>query len=114
MTIPPILLVGFGKMGGAMLTGWREKGLEPSIAVDPACPATPGPNVTVLPDASHIPDGFSPSAVSDPGTLASQDGQIVVDGQCAVPDTHANLPAPQGGGMSDGGSGMGSGGNGHK
>ncbi|HEY2131589.1 MAG TPA: pyrroline-5-carboxylate reductase [Acetobacteraceae bacterium] len=63
MTIPPILLVGFGKMGGAMLTGWREKGLAPSIAVDPACPATPGPDVTVIPDASHIPDGFSPSAV---------------------------------------------------
>jgi hypothetical protein len=56
----------------------------------------------------------APSAVADPGTLACQDGQIVIDGQCAVADTHANLPAPEGGGMSDGGSGMGSGGNGHK
>ena len=33
--IPPILLVGFGKMGGAMLAGWRERGLAPSVAVDP-------------------------------------------------------------------------------
>jgi hypothetical protein len=34
----------------------------------------------------------APSAVADPGTLVvCQDGQIVIDGQCAVPDTHANL-----------------------
>lgn len=33
--IPPILLVGCGRMGSAMLTGWREQGLAPSVAVDP-------------------------------------------------------------------------------
>ena len=61
--IPPILLVGFGKMGGAMFSGWREAGLAPSIAVDPMQPASPGPELTVLADASTIPADFTPSAV---------------------------------------------------
>lgn len=36
----PLLLVGAGKMGGAMLTGWLGRGLDPGlvIAVDPAPP----------------------------------------------------------------------------
>ncbi len=61
--IPPILLVGFGKMGGAMLAGWRERGLAPSIAIDPTLPASPGPGVTVLADAAAIPADFAPAAV---------------------------------------------------
>ena len=36
MNIPPILLVGCGRMGSAMLSGWREQGLAASFAVDPA------------------------------------------------------------------------------
>ncbi|HET9019658.1 MAG TPA: pyrroline-5-carboxylate reductase, partial [Acetobacteraceae bacterium] len=62
-TLPPVLLVGFGKMGGAMLAGWRERGLAPSIAIDPATPPAPGPGVTVLADAAAIPAGFAPAAV---------------------------------------------------
>lgn len=32
LTIPgPLLLVGAGKMGGALLTGWLEQGLDPAI-----------------------------------------------------------------------------------
>lgn len=61
--IPPILLVGFGKMGGAMFSGWREAGLLPSIAVDPMRPPSPGPELTVFGDASEIPADFAPSAV---------------------------------------------------
>lgn len=61
--IPPILLVGFGKMGGAMLAGWRERGLAAAVAVDPYAPASPGPEVTVVADAAAIPTGFTPSAV---------------------------------------------------
>jgi pyrroline-5-carboxylate reductase len=61
--IPPILLVGLGKMGGAMLAGWRERGLAPSVAVDPMNPAAPGPEVTVVADAASIPAGFAPAAV---------------------------------------------------
>ncbi len=62
-TIPPILLVGFGKMGGAMLAGWRERGLAGAVAVDPALPAVPGPEVTVVADAAAVPAGFAPAAV---------------------------------------------------
>jgi len=62
-TIPPILLVGLGKMGGAMLAGWRERGLEAAVAVDPALPPAPGPEVTVVADAGGIPENFAPAAV---------------------------------------------------
>ena len=61
--IPPILLVGLGKMGGAMLAGWRERGLAAAVAVDPTLPAAPGPEVTVVADAAAIPAGFVPAAV---------------------------------------------------
>lgn len=61
--IPPILLVGFGKMGGAMLAGWRERGLSPSIAIDPTAPDSPGAELTVLTDPAAIPPGFTPAAV---------------------------------------------------
>ncbi len=61
--IPPILLVGFGKMGGAMLAGWRELGLAPSIAVDPASPSVPGPEVSLVAGAGDVPSGFAPAAV---------------------------------------------------
>lgn len=61
--IPPILLVGMGKMGGAMLAGWRERGLAAAVAVDPALPVAPGPEVAVVADAAAIPAGFAPAAV---------------------------------------------------
>jgi len=61
--IPPVLLVGLGKMGGAMLAGWRERGLEAAVAIDPALPAAPGPEVIVVADAAGIPAGFVPAAV---------------------------------------------------
>ncbi|WP_428483720.1 pyrroline-5-carboxylate reductase [Rhodopila sp.] len=64
-SIPPILLVGCGRMGSAMLAGWREQGLAPSCAVDPAASATTsaGPDMTVVPDAAALPDRFVPAAV---------------------------------------------------
>lgn len=63
--IPPILLVGCGRMGSAMLAGWRERGLAPSIAVDPASAARAwaGPDLTVVAEPSAIPSGFTPEAV---------------------------------------------------
>jgi pyrroline-5-carboxylate reductase len=63
--IPPILLVGCGRMGSAMLAGWREQGLAPSVAVDPApeAAAFAGPDMTVVADPAAIPAGFSPAAV---------------------------------------------------
>jgi len=63
--IPPILLVGCGRMGGAMLAGWRERGLAPSVVVDPApdAVALAGPDLRVVPAAAAIPADFSPRAV---------------------------------------------------
>ena len=65
MNIPPILLVGCGRMGSAMLSGWREQGLAPSVAVDPAPDAArqAGSDLTVVADAASIPAGFAPAAV---------------------------------------------------
>ena len=64
-TIPPILLVGCGRMGSAMLAGWRERGLAPSVAVDPApaARAWTGPDLTVVAEPAAIPSGFTPEAV---------------------------------------------------
>lgn len=63
--LPPILLLGGGKMGGAMLAGWRELGLQPSVVIDPApaAAALAGPGITVVASADAVPSGFSPAAV---------------------------------------------------
>lgn len=64
-SLPPILLVGGGKMGGAMLAGWRELGLSPSIVIDPApgAAALAGGPVSVVASADAVPPGFRPEAV---------------------------------------------------
>lgn len=61
-TLPPLLLVGCGKMGGAMLAGWRERGLSEAVVVDPHL-AEPPPGARLLRDAAAIPPGFAPAAV---------------------------------------------------
>lgn len=61
--LPPVLLLGGGKMGAAMLAGWRERGLAPSIVVDPAAPALAGPGVQVVGSVAEVPPGFRPAAV---------------------------------------------------
>lgn len=61
--LPPLLLAGFGRMGSAMAAGWREMGLAPSIAIDPAQPPAPGPELGVVTSAADIPPGFAPRAV---------------------------------------------------
>ena len=64
-TIPPIMLVGCGRMGSAMLTGWRERGLGPSMAIDPspAAAVMSGPDLTVITDVGAVPAAFAPAAV---------------------------------------------------
>ena len=64
-TLPPLLLVGGGKMGGAMLAGWLERGLSPSVVLDPApgTQALVGPDVTVVAAPSALPAGFEPACV---------------------------------------------------
>jgi pyrroline-5-carboxylate reductase len=63
--IPPLLLVGGGRMGSAMLAGWRERGLSPSVLVDPSpsAAALAGPDLTVVGTPDSVPDGFVPAAV---------------------------------------------------
>ncbi|HEV7266095.1 MAG TPA: pyrroline-5-carboxylate reductase [Falsiroseomonas sp.] len=61
-TLPPLLLVGCGKMGGAMLAGWRERGLSEAVVVDPVLAEAPG-GATLLRDAAAIPAGVAPAAV---------------------------------------------------
>lgn len=57
-----ILLVGCGKMGGAMLSGWLEKSLraEDVVVVEPGGADLP---VRVVGDADSIPADFRPDAV---------------------------------------------------
>src|SRR5262249_38087953 len=63
--IPPLLLVGCGRMGSAMLAGGREGGLRPSFAVDPAPEAAmnSGADLTVIAELATLPTGFAPAAV---------------------------------------------------
>jgi pyrroline-5-carboxylate reductase len=63
--LPSLLLVGGGRMGSAMLAGWREQGLSAAVIVDPApeAAALAGDGVTVVPSAAEIPPGFVPEAV---------------------------------------------------
>lgn len=51
----PILLIGAGRMGGAMLRGWLKAGLGPVIAVEPNTPAIRG--VRFVPGIADIPTG---------------------------------------------------------
>lgn len=62
----PLLLIGCGKMGGAMLEGWLARGLAPGKAfvVEPAgAPALAGRGITVLSSLDDVPPGLDPAAV---------------------------------------------------
>jgi pyrroline-5-carboxylate reductase len=63
--IPSLLLVGCGRMGSAMLAGWRERGLDASFAVDPAPDAArnAGADLTVVSTCPRFPPGSRPAAV---------------------------------------------------
>jgi pyrroline-5-carboxylate reductase len=63
--LPPLLLVGCGKMGGAMLSGWLENGLSGAVVVEPyaAAAASFAGRVTLVADPAAIPAGFRPGAV---------------------------------------------------
>ena len=64
-TLPDLLLIGCGKMGGAMLSGWLERGLSRAVVVEPHGPAAAGfaGRATVVADAAGIPADFRPAAV---------------------------------------------------
>jgi pyrroline-5-carboxylate reductase len=58
-----VLLVGCGRMGSALLSGWLDRGIAATdlVVVDPTRP-TIGP-VNVVADADSIPAGFVPDVV---------------------------------------------------
>ena len=63
-----LLLVGCGKMGGAMLDGWLAGGTDPAsvVVVEPAealRARLDGTGVTAVADASGISQGFAPDCV---------------------------------------------------
>jgi pyrroline-5-carboxylate reductase len=59
-----VLLVGCGKMGGALLSGWLERGVSPAdvVVVEPGGGAAEfaAKGVAVVADAAAIPGGFVP------------------------------------------------------
>ena len=59
---PPLLLVGCGRMGGALASGWAKAGLGAVVVVDPARP-TLAPPALVVAEAAQIPADFAPQAV---------------------------------------------------
>lgn len=63
--LPPILLVGAGRMGSALLAGWREQGLSQVVIVDPSeqAQALGGSGVSVAAEPGLIPENFTPQAV---------------------------------------------------
>lgn len=68
MATEGLLLVGCGKMGGAMLAGWLARGTEPKsvVVVEPAeALRTPvaAKGVTAVADAASIPAAFQPDCV---------------------------------------------------
>lgn len=60
--LPPVLLVGYGKMGGAMLTGWLARGISEALAVDPYASEVPA-GLRLLPEPGALPPEFRPAAV---------------------------------------------------
>lgn len=64
-SLPPLLLLGGGKMGSALLAGWRERGISTVHVVDPALQARrlAGDGVSVVASAAELPPGFAPEAI---------------------------------------------------
>ena len=63
--LPPLLLVGGGAMGAAMLAGWREAGISSVVVADPSSAAQvlAGSGVAVVGSVAAVPDGFDPACV---------------------------------------------------
>lgn len=64
--MPPLLLIGCGKMGGAMLAGWLEQGLPPeTVVVEPHAEAVAAfaGRVRHVASIAEIPADFVPAAV---------------------------------------------------
>ena len=65
MTLPPLLLIGGGRMGSALLAGWRESGISKVVVADPSpdAAALACGDVSVVRSVAEIPSGFIPEAI---------------------------------------------------
>lgn len=64
----PLLLIGCGKMGGALLAGWQARGLDPAHVwvVDPVCETAAGLGIEpahISADASELPQALTPKLI---------------------------------------------------
>jgi len=87
----PLLLVGCGKMGGAMLQGWLAAGTAAEVVVVepgglPPGIGTPGV-VTPVADAGAVPAGFVPEVVVFAVKPQVMDGVVGAYARFAGPDT---------------------------
>ena len=63
-TLPPLLLLGAGRMGGALFAAWAKADLPPCVLVDPSVPSgVARPRDTLVPSLDAVPPGFAPHAV---------------------------------------------------
>jgi pyrroline-5-carboxylate reductase len=74
----PLVLVGAGKMGGALLKGWLAQGLEPDavVVVDPKPPAD---SAALLADAGIRATGPPPSRIVAKVVVVAVKPQIIAD-----------------------------------
>lgn len=93
MTASPLLLIGCGKMGGAMLSGWLA-GPEADGGVHVVEPHAEGmgdlarhPKVTVHASAETVPDGLAPGTVVLAVKPQSMDGALVPLKRFVAPGT---------------------------
>jgi pyrroline-5-carboxylate reductase len=72
----PLVLVGVGKMGGALLKGWLERGLKPDavVAIDPNPPAE---TRALLAEARVAPVGAPPAGVTAKVIVVAVKPQII-------------------------------------
>jgi pyrroline-5-carboxylate reductase len=58
-----VLLIGCGKMGGAMLAGWRAWPGFNAAVIEPKAPVETDSAVTLYSDVSELPVGFKPDTI---------------------------------------------------
>ena len=86
---PPILLIGAGRMGGAMLRGWLARGLGPVIAVEPKPDAglRKLKGVRFVPEIEKVPAGRARACIValKPQILRTEAVRLKPIAECGMP-----------------------------
>ncbi len=61
--LPPLLLVGHGRMGSALFAGWTAQGLAPSVVLTPSSPAAVSPPHRWASEVEAVPADFRPAFI---------------------------------------------------